>query len=141
MSLLSFSFASFVSLFTVVYALQVPHRITGQSALVREYYEKKYATSVPMDIFFIACYLCLSFQLANLLGMNTYVEQIVTVTLTTAIVTSLFCFYFRSYPQSQNFFSKWFHHVGYSSVVCDVIILNVVYIIYMFMQFKTKIKS
>lgn len=138
MSLLSFAFASFVSLFTVTYALQVPHRITGQPTLVREYYEKKYATNVPIDIFFIACYLWLSFQLANLLGMNTYVEQIVMVALTTATLTSLFCFYFRSYPQSQNFFSKWFHQVGYSSVVYDVILLKTVYIIYMFMQFKTK---
>ena len=79
--------------------------------------------------------------MANLLGMNTYVEQIVVVALTTATLTSLFCFYFRSYPQSQNFFSKWFHQVGYSSVVYDVILLKIVYIVYMFMQYKTNINT
>ena len=138
MSLLSFAFVSLVSLFTVTYALQVPHMITGQPALVREYYEKRYATNVPMDIFFIGCYLWLSFQLANHLGMHTYVEQMLVVALTTAALTSLFCFYFRSYPQSQIFFSRWFHQVGYSSVIYDVILLQIVYIVYMFMQLKTK---
>ena len=44
---------------------------------------------------------------------------------------------FNKYPVSSNFFSKWFHTVGYSSVVYDIILLVVIYVIYIHLQEKT----
>jgi hypothetical protein len=138
MGVLSFLFASFFSLFTLTYLLQLPHKITGKASIVSEYYETNFNSSIPMDMLFIAAYLSLSLFLSNMLGLHSFVEQILLLSITTTILTSVFCFYFRSTRlNSQNFFSRWFHTVGYSSVIYDVVLLNVVYITYMFMQCKT----
>lgn len=131
-SILSFIFACFVSLFSVTYSLRVPYRLT-QSPLVKEYYETNYVTSIPIDLLFIGCYFVAALQIANALGMNTYIEKLMIVGLTTAFLTSAFCFYFRSTPKTDNFFSRWFHAVGYASVLYDVILLMTVFVVYSYM--------
>ena len=129
---LSFIFACFVSLFVVTYSLRVPYRLT-KSTLVKEYYETNYVTSIPLDIFFIGCYFVVAYQIANATGMNTYLEKLVIVGLTTAVLTTVFCFYFRSNTKTDNFFSRWFHAIGYASVIYDVILLITVFVIYSYM--------
>ena len=39
-----------------------------------------------------------------------------------------------SRKQTTNFFSKWFHTVGYSSILYDVILLVAIYIIYLYLN-------
>ena len=131
-SILSFIFACFVSLFAVTYSLRVPYRLT-KSPLVKEYYETNYVTSIPIDLFFIGCYFVVALKIANAFGMNTYIEKLMIVGLTTAFLTSAFCFYFRSTPKTDNFFSRWFHAVGYASVLYDVILLMTVFVVYSYM--------
>ncbi len=131
-NVLSFLFASFVSLFSVTYSLRLPYRLTN-STLVKEYYETNYVTNVPFDIFFIACYLIVAFQVASKLKMKTYLQRILIVGLTTAILTATFCYFFKSRPVTSSFFSRWFHTVGYTSVVYDVILLMTVFVVYSYM--------
>ena len=139
MSLLSAGIASVVSLFSVTYVLQVPHRIAGKSdSIVKEYYEKNYSTSLPLDVLLIGCYLWISLRAADAMGMHSYVERLIVVSIITAALTTMFCIFFRSQPRTSNFFSRWFHSVGYASVVYDVILLKITYIVYMFMQSRTQ---
>ena len=57
--------------------------------------------------------------------------------LTTGLLTAFFCYLFVSRPiQKGNFFSKWFHMVGYTSVIYDIILLVFIYIIYLYLEHK-----
>ena len=75
--------------------------------------------------------------LIELLKLKTVAEQVLAVGLTTAVLTFGFCLYFTSYPETPNFFSKWFHTVGYSSIIYDVILLVVIFLIYKYLQQNT----
>lgn len=135
--LLSFSF----SLVLITYILRLPHSITGNEKLVDEYYSKNYLKNVPMDFIFVLIYLLLAFIVMYLLNIKEYIHKVIVVGIVTAILTGLFCYYFQANPIKNNFFSKWFNTVGYSSVIYDVILLVFIFIVYDYLQTVQKIRQ
>ena len=135
-----FAFACIVALFTITYALQVPHMLTGHPDIVNEYYGTRFTTSVPLDMLFIAVYLLVAHILSILFELHESVSmKTAVVAATTAVITAAFCSMFRSQPRTDtNFFSKWFHTVGYSSVVYDVVLIVFVHLLYEFMASKVE---
>ena len=136
--ILSYTLSFAVSIFLLTYLLNLPILITQKKDIVNEYYIKNYLTNIPLDYFFIYIYLVISYLVMYILKLKDNSSKILIVALVTALITGGFCFYFRSYPMNSNFFSKWFHTVGYSSVLYDVILLVFVYIIFLYLQEKTK---
>ena len=135
--LLSFTISFCTGLVLVTYLLGVPQIVTGNEKIVEEYYEKNYLSNVPLDYLFVSAYLLVSYLFIYLLKLEGKSEQIVTVGITTAFLTSFFCLYFKSKSRTSSFFAKWFNTVGYTSVLYDVILLIVIFIIYLMLEKKT----
>ena len=136
-SVLLYTLSFSTGLLLITYFLQVPHLVTGNRKIVNEYYNKNFLKNVPLDYLFVLIYLLVSYLFIELLKLKTVAEQVLAVGLTTAILTFGFCYYFTSNPQTPNFFSKWFHTVGYSSIIYDVILLVVIFLIYKYLQENT----
>jgi len=135
--LLSFTISFCTGLVLVTYLLGVPQIVTGNEEIVGEYYEKNYLSNVPLDYLFVSAYLLVSYLFIYLLKLEGKSEQIVTVGITTAVLTSFFCLYFKSKSRTSSFFARWFNTVGYTSVLYDVILLIVIFIIYLMLEKKT----
>ena len=136
-NLLIYTLSFATGLLLITYFLKVPHLITGNDRIVNDYYNKNFLKNVPLDYIFVLIYLLMSYLVIKLLKLKTVAEQVLVVGLVTALLTFGFCFYFTSTPETANFFSKWFHTVGYSSIIYDVILLVVIYLIYKYLQSNT----
>lgn len=132
--LLSFVMACMVTIFVLVFVLRLPQYITQNPSIVNEYYFKGFLSNVPLDLFFIFVYLQIALLVAKLLQIKSEISIILIVAIVTFFITSGFCLYFQSYPMTKSFFSRWFHQVGYSSAIYDVILLVVTYITYRLIQ-------
>lgn len=123
--ILSFS----LLLYIVTFVLRIPQTLTNSPSIVDEYYVQKFATHVPLDFFFVFVYLQIALLCISLFRVNQYLAKLFVVALTTAFLTGGFCFYFLQSPPTKNFFSRWFHKVGYISVIYDIILLVGTYIL------------
>lgn len=122
--MISYTISFCVGLFLITYVLKLPHIITGKPNIVIIYYIKNYVKNVPLYYLFVLCYLLVSYLFIKLSNTNNNYIKTLIVALTTLILTSLFCYYFVSKKVTKNFFSQWFHTVGYSSVIYDNITCN-----------------
>ena len=118
----------------LVFVLRLPQYITQKPSIVNEYYFKGFLSNVPLDLFFIFVYLQIALLVAKLLQIKSETSIVLIVAIITFFITSGFCLYFQSYPMTKSFFSRWFHQVGYSSAIYDVILLVVTYITYRLIQ-------
>ena len=129
-----------LSLFSVttvlVYGIELPRRITGETALVKEYYYKNYMSSLVLDIVLVFIYLWIAWFVMRKMNVNTYWKRISIVALVTACISGAFYLYFISNPKTSSFFSKWFHTVQYKAVIYDVILVSAVYMVYHFIESK-----
>lgn len=84
--LFAFIVASILCIHVLVYALKLPHWITGEPVLVQEYYYgKNYMVDISLDIFFIAMYLLVVYFIIFLIR---------------ALACALECKYHTSTPES-----------------------------------------
>ena len=133
-SLLSFIISFSVTLFIATFLLKIPHKITNHSKLIDEYYFENFSTSVPLDFLLVFVYFQISLFAMNILRATTWLSKILVVITTTTFLTGGFCFYFRMNPLNSSFFSRWFHSVGYLSVLYDIILLTCTFLIYHYIQ-------
>ena len=134
----AFIMSSIVVLFVLVYVLHVPQLISGNSALVHEYYFKNFHIHIPLDVILLFFYLQFSLALIHLCKVQQEVYKILMVAFGTILLSGAFCLYFLSQPKSSSFFSRWFHSVTYRAILYDVILLVFTYIIFRFLQNKIK---
>tara|TARA_A100001015_G_C14614378_1_gene565427 strand:- start:164 stop:622 length:459 start_codon:yes stop_codon:yes gene_type:complete len=131
--ILSYTIAFFAGLFIITYLFNIPYLITN-SQLVNEYYINNYLVNVPLDYIFVLLYIGLALLMAKLLHIDNLSYKIMIVTITTIILTGGWTYYFQSLPYDKNnFFSKWFHGIGYKSIIYDIIIVVTIYIFYIYM--------
>ena len=124
-----------VGIFIITYFLEIPYLLINNKYLVNQYYVKEFSKNIPLDFLFVGIYLIISFYLIRLLKLKSFFYKLLIVILTTSLLTFLFCYYFRFNKLNlNNFFSKWFHTVGYMSIIYDVILLGYIYSIYNYME-------
>ena len=123
-----------VGIFFLTYLLNLPGIITGKQAIVDKYYKTNFALNVPLDLFFILMYFLVAYGFMKLFKIKDDIGKLATVAIVTTFLTGFFCYYFTSRKMTTSFFSKWFHAVGYSSIIYDVILLVFIYQIYLFMK-------
>ena len=121
-----------VGLFLITYLLEIPQRITGNREIVNKYYLENFSENVPLDFFFIIVYFIVGNYIINYFKINKTKMKLLTIGATTAFITGGFLIYFTNSPMTKNFFSIWFHTVGKSSIVYDVILLVFIYAIILF---------
>ena len=119
------------SVVLLVHVLELPQKIVGNRQLVNEYYTTHMHFNFVMEYFIVMAYLWISNKVADMLGAHGLVNRLTTTALVTAGLTAGACMYFRAHPIDSTFFSRWFHTVGYTSVIYDVIILVLIQLIYL----------
>ena len=123
-----------VGVFIITYIIRLPFILTNNNEIVDEYYIENFTTNIPLDLFFIICYFLIAELIIYLLNITAFPFKLLIIAIVTAIITGGFCYYFKSHKVSSNFFSRWFHTVGYSSVIYDVILLSFIYSIYVYLD-------
>lgn len=140
---LKFFMALSFGLVFVVYMLRTPYLLFQSSpknlGLVNEYYYMQSSgLNVLMDFVYISIYLIIAALILWSFKIRGVLESTLVVIATTIVLTGSFCVYFRSYRETDNFFSKWFHSIGYGAIKYDVFLLLVIYLVYVFLQDMTK---
>jgi hypothetical protein len=133
-NLLKYTISFCVGLFIITYLLKIPHLLTGNSKLVNNYYIDKFNINVPIDYILVLIYLIIANVFIHILKIKKNIYKILIVLLITILISSVFFYYFISFPKTNNFFSIWFNTVGYSAVIYDAILLLVIYVIYLYMD-------
>ena len=128
--LLKYSIAFIISMFLFVYILRLPYLVTQKNLIVNEYYFTNILTNLPLDFIFVLLYYLVAYFVINKFNIKKNVNKIIIIALVTVLLTGLFLLYFISNKQTSNFFSRWFHNVGYSSIIYDVLLLIMIYMVY-----------
>jgi hypothetical protein len=138
------SFLTYILSFTVsyivfVYGLRLPYHITNDHPIIDEIYIKKAHYMLPLDAFFIFTYINTALFIGSYFNIKTLYHKIFIISIVTFLLTTVFCYYFKSKSiDTNNIFSRWFHNIGYSSVIYDIIIVNIVYIVYIILHLLTR---
>tara|TARA_B100000676_G_scaffold278922_1_gene301777 strand:+ start:552 stop:1010 length:459 start_codon:yes stop_codon:yes gene_type:complete len=125
-----------VGIFIITYLFNLPSKITGDYDIVYEYYIKNFIKSIPADLFFVFVYFVIAGIFMKFFNLKSDIDKLMTVALTTIILTGLACYYFKSNKLTDSFFSRWFHSVGYSSIIYDVLLLVFIYACFLFIKRK-----
>ena len=114
----------------LVYTINLPARLTGNPALVHEYYFVEPWKSLAMDLVFIVLYWLFAYTIWNVFEVTSVVYQGLIFVASTALLTTFFWWYFTRRPvDSGSFFSRWFHGVGARSVVYDIVLLGTLFVV------------
>lgn len=115
----------------LVYLIRLPTWITGNRELVHEYYFTEPWKSLILDLVFILMYLGFAYLIWKSLDITSVVYQGLVVVSSTAFLTLFFWWYYtRTAMDSSSFFSRWFHGVGASAVIYDMILLGTLFSVY-----------
>ena len=133
-NILNYTISFCVGIFIITYLIKIPYVLTGNTKLVNKYYIENFNTNIIIDYVLVLIYLIIAYFFINILKIKNYIYKIITVIIVTALISSIFCYYFRAVPQTKNFFSIWFNTIGYSAVLYDIILLVGIYLIYLYMD-------
>lgn len=123
-------------LFLITYLLEIHHLVTGNREIVNKYYLENFSNNIPLDFFFIIVYFIIGNYIIDYLKITDVKNKLLTIGTTTALITGGFYIYFTNSPVTKNFFSIWFHTVGKTSIVYDVILLVFIYAIILWLKRK-----
>ena len=130
----AYTFAFTFTTVLLIYLLKLPYLITGVVDLVNTYYGSNYRVNLPLDFLLISVYLSLA-TIANRYFEYTQLWQKVgIVALITMLISGSFYWFFTSYPKTSNFFSQWFHTVGFNAVLYDIVFVGITFIVYHFLK-------
>ena len=97
---------------------------------------ENFSNNIPLDFFFIIIYFIIGNYIIDYLKITDAKNKLLTIGVTTALITGGFYIYFTNSPVTKNFFSIWFHTVGKTSIVYDVILLVFIYAIILWLKRK-----
>lgn len=120
-----------ISFVVLVYIGRLPQHVTGNpDQIVDEYYLTSAPKALLSDLVFVAIYLAIGMFIAHVFKVNQLATQTLVIAATTCALTAFFCILFRSRPlDTSSFFSRWFHSVGFKSVVYDAIIVCAIFVV------------
>ena len=118
----------------LIYLLKLPYLITGEIDLVNTYYGTNYKMNLPLDFLLISVYLSFATMAIQYFQYKLLWQKIGIVAIATMLISGSFYWIFTSYPKTSHFFSQWFHTVGFSAVVYDIVLVGITYIIYHFLH-------
>ena len=123
----SFIISLSVATFVLVYIVDLPTLLTGETTLVTEYYYKDFTRSFFLDIAVVSVYLFMGESIASVLELKSEVSHITCIILTAGVISSLFYLLFSSGWRKGSFFHRWFAAAGATAIVYDMIIVGSVY--------------
>ena len=130
--LLFLSYA-FVTIF-LVHLVKFPHWLTESPQIINEYYVKDIFVNTFLDLFYIYVYLHISFYFIDKFNVTSNVSKMSVIAFVTSTLTAFIVYYFRNTKKTQNFFYRFYHQVGYSACIYDIVIVCSVYYIYQYLK-------
>lgn len=113
--------------FVLVYVVDLPTLLTGETKLVTEYYYKDFAQSFLLDIVVVGVYLIIGVSIASALKLKSEVSHVTCIVLAAGVISSLFYLLFSSGWRKGSFFHRWFSAVGVKAIGYDMILVGSVY--------------
>ena len=124
----------FSSFFLIVFLLNLPILITGETKLIDEYYFKNFNINIFLDSVFVLFYLLLGLFIIDLIKTKNIFTQSLIIFISSFIITTLFYIFFTSQKKNNMFFSRWFHTVGLKASLYDGVYLVIVFLIFNYMR-------
>ena len=124
---------AFVTIF-LVHLVKFPHWLTESPKIIDEYYVKDIFVNTFLDFFYIFVYLQISFYFIDQFNVTSNVSKVSVIAFVTSTLTAFIVYYFRNTKKTQNFFSRFYHQVGYSACIYDIVIVCSVYYIYQYLK-------
>lgn len=124
---------AFVTIF-LVHLVKFPHWLTESPKIIDEYYVKDIFVNTFLDFFYIFVYLQISFYVIDKFNVTSNVSKMSVIAFVTSTLTAFIVYYFRNTKKTQNFFSRFYHQVGYSACIYDIVIVCSVYYIYQYLK-------
>lgn len=116
-----------------VYLLNVPFYVTNEKPLVDLYYKTNYSSNLILDVFLIGLYLAITEIIVRVSKLEKMHYKILLCLVVTLCISGAFYYYFISRPVQSDFFSKWFHTVGFNAVYYDLLLVSSVYGVYLWL--------
>lgn len=113
--------------FILVYVVDLPTLLTGETKLVTEYYYKNFAQSFLLDLFVVGIYLVIGETVASALELKSEVSRVACIGFIAGVISSLFYLLFSSGWRKGSFFHRWFAAAGVKAIGYDMIIVGSVY--------------
>ena len=132
----SYLFAYATITTVLVYGINLPTLVTGETSLVKTYYNDNYKTNLLLDIVLVFIYLSIACLVMKQFSMTNLFSKLVIVVLVTILISGGFYMYFISQPQSKSFFSKWFHTVKYKAVIYDILLVGSIFLVSEYLMTK-----
>ena len=125
----------------VVFLGRIPNMLTNDN-IINFYYKTNFNKNIIYDYFFIGVYLLIGLYIIDKFDIKDNIHQILVITIVTILLTGGFMLYFQSKPKTyDNFFSVWFHTVSYKSIIYDIILLILTYLLYKFIKKELKLNE
>lgn len=139
---LTYISAFVITLLVLVYIVRLPYLLTGANDLVNEYYVQHGAVNIPLDFLLCSLYFLVAYVVFWSVGVRSHevAQRTVLIALVTIGISGFFLWYLTTKPPSSSFFSRWFHRVGWSGVLYDVLLLTVLYLVYRRMSITLNVK-
>ena len=127
----SFLYAYVLAFATVttlaIYGLQLPQRITGANALVREYYVDNAGFNLLFELVVAFVYITIAQWIMKKVGAHDFSSRLLTVILSTIGISGAFLLFFLSHPASSSFFSRWFRTARHWTLLYDAILVGSIF--------------
>jgi hypothetical protein len=111
------------------YVLKIPHKITGESELINEYYIDNIKSSLLLDYFLILFYIFLAYTIIYFTNTDNNTIKLYIITITSFTTSLIAITYILSQPKNDSFFSRLFYASGYRLSINDVIIVVTTYLL------------
>ena len=126
---------------SIVFLGRIPNILTNDN-IINFYYKTNFNKNIINDYFLIGVYLFIGLYIINKFNIKDNIHQVLIITLVTIVLTGGFMLYFQSKPKTYDqFFSVWFHTASYKSIIYDIILLVLTYLLYKFVKKELKINE
>ena len=113
----------------LIYVLDLPGYLTGANNLVKEYYYKNAVSSFILDIVLVALYISAAMYVTTYFGNLNNALELLIVSATSALISTIFLFVFKTGFAKGSFFHRWFKQVGFLAVMYDVLLVSSVFVL------------
>lgn len=131
-----YTYAFSIAFILIVYVLKIPELITGGKNIVKYYYYENFVYSSAIEFILVGLYLLACFYIIteyNIEKKHILYKTIIVFTVS-ILINSVFYILFTIQSEYNNFFSHWFHTVGFSGIIYRGVLLVTVYLIYKYIE-------
>ena len=129
-----FFISYFITILLTVYILKLPQLVTGNKALVKEYYYDNWKTNLFYEIFIVAVYVLVTEYFVYITDIHSFFNKIMTSIYVTFLISGSFNILFKYLEPKNTFFSRWFREVKWLGVIYDLLFILIIYSLFLYLN-------